>query len=97
MKASTLISAIVMSGLVFGTHAALAQQGTGPNAETNYNVSRGQAGERPTVGGYRYDFEYEPFIRRNGPYGNYPDFDPRSFSEQVFSDPRQSSLGASGL
>ncbi len=39
-------------------------------------------------GGHRYEFEFEPYIRKNGPYGYYPDYDPRSFSERVLSDPR---------
>jgi hypothetical protein len=39
-------------------------------------------------GGHSFNFEYEPLLRRNGPYGNYPQFDPRNFHEQVLSDPR---------
>jgi hypothetical protein len=39
-------------------------------------------------GGYRYDYEYEPFVRQNGHYGNYPQFDPRNFWERVQGDPR---------
>lgn len=48
-------------------------------------------------GGHRYDFEYEPFLRRNGPYGNYPQFDPRNFRERVFSDPRQNTTSPSAF
>jgi hypothetical protein len=48
-------------------------------------------------GGHRYDYEFEPFLRRNGPYGNYPDFDPRNFNERVLGDPRDSTTGASAL
>ncbi|WP_125461607.1 MULTISPECIES: hypothetical protein [Rhodomicrobium] len=39
-------------------------------------------------GGHRYAFENQPFLDWNGPYGNYPNFDPRNFKERVFSDPR---------
>lgn len=57
----------------------------------NYELSK----RKPQVrgyyfrpGGHSYAYEEEPFLRRNGPYGNFPEFDPRTFHERVLSDPR---------
>src|SRR5882672_10938499 len=56
-----------------------------------FGRSRGSPQVRGYVfrpGGHAYDYEYDTFLSRNGPYGNYPGFDPRDFKERVFSDPR---------
>ena len=46
-------------------------------------------------GGYAYGYEFDPFLRKNGPYGNYPYFDDRNFWERVQSDPHSSRPGVS--
>jgi hypothetical protein len=46
-------------------------------------------------GGYAYGYENEPFLRTNGPYGNYPYFDDRNFWERVQSDPHSTRPGIS--
>jgi hypothetical protein len=48
-------------------------------------------------GGHSYDYENEPFLRRNGPYGNFPDFDPRNFWERVQGDPRTNATSPSSF
>jgi hypothetical protein len=47
------------------------------------------------AGGHAYGYEYEPFLYRNGPYGNYPFFDDRNFWERVQSDPFSTRPGVS--
>jgi hypothetical protein len=48
-------------------------------------------------GGHRYDYEYEPFLYHNGPYGNYPQLDSRNFWERVQSDPRSTTVSPSAF
>ncbi len=50
---------------------------------------------RGSVGGYAYGYEYEPFLYKNGGYGNYPFFDDRNFWERVQSDPMSTRPGVS--
>ncbi|NJM35758.1 MAG: hypothetical protein HC850_14865 [Rhodomicrobium sp.] len=62
-----------------------------PEGYNNYTLSQRKPEVRGFLfrpGGYRYDYEYEPFLRQNGPYGNFPQFDPRNFWERVQGDPR---------
>lgn len=72
----------------------------GSGEVNNYTLSRRKPEVRGFLfrpGGHHYDYEYEPFLRRNGGYGNYPDFDPRTFSERVLSDPRTSTTSPSAF
>jgi hypothetical protein len=48
-------------------------------------------------GGYANGYEYEPFLYKSGPYGNYPYFDDRSFWERVESGPFSTSPGISAF
>jgi hypothetical protein len=67
---------------------------------TNDSLSRRAPQVRGYVfrpGGHQYQFEYEPFLRWNGPYVNQPRLDPRNFRERVFSDPRQDTTSPSAF
>ena len=48
-------------------------------------------------GGYAYGYEFEPYLRKNGPYGNFPYFDDRNFWERVQSGPISSRPGVSAF
>ncbi len=48
-------------------------------------------------GGHRYDFEYDAELQRNGPYGNLPQVDTRSFWERTMSDPRTTTTSPSAF
>lgn len=91
---------IAMSALAM-TSSAVVSNSFAQGADgvvTNESLSKRTAPvNRKVVGGHKYDFEYEPFIRQNGPSGNFPDFDNRTFNQRVLSDPRSAQLGASGL
>lgn len=39
------------------------------------------------TGGHQMGYEADPFLYKNGPYGNYPYFDARNFWERVQSGP----------
>ena len=91
MKAASALIAIL--GLALTSADVSAGGGSrGSQAEvTNDALARRAPEVRGFVfrpGGHRYEFEYEPYVRRNGPYGNYPQFDPRNFRERALSDPR---------
>ena len=49
------------------------------------------------VGGHRMGYEADPFLYKNGPYGNYPYFDPRNFWERVQSGPYSESTSPSAF
>jgi hypothetical protein len=93
MKGLTLIIAAALGlSLASGDAAAGYRHKKVPGeAVGNYELSK----RKPQVrgyyfrpGGHAYAYEEEPFLRRNGPYGNFPEFDPRTFHERVLSDPR---------
>ena len=39
------------------------------------------------IGGHQMGYEADPFLYKNGPYGNFPFHDPRNFWERVQSGP----------
>ena len=99
MKALTAL--VLIMGMSAASGAAMAgdfwERG---DASKNDQLSHRRPQVRGYVfrpGGHRYDYEYQTFLEKNGPYGNYPDFDPRNFKERVFSDPRYNSTSASAL
>jgi hypothetical protein len=99
MKSVALLMAVCGFALMPGAAFAGSFK-SADGAETNETLSKRGPQVRGYVfrpGGHRYDYELEPFLRRNGPYGNYPDFDPRNFNERVLGDPRDSTTGASAL
>lgn len=91
MKKLTVLIAIAVVSLI-STSANAGGWGKRDGARANNDeLSRRAPQVRGYVfrpGGHRYSFENESFLRHNGPYGNFPDFDPRNFKERVFSDPR---------
>ncbi len=100
----TLTAMIAVCGLALASASAPALAGgsrdRAENPENNYTLSQRKPQVRGYLfrpGGHRYDYESEPFLRRNGPYGNYPNFDPRTFKERVFSDPRDNSTSPSAF
>lgn len=80
---------------------------------TNYELSRRQERSRDSYGrsrrgpevrgyvfrpgGHRYDYEYDASLLRDGPYGNLPQVDTRSFWERTMSDPRTSGTSPSAF
>lgn len=80
---------------------------------TNYELSRqherseddyGRSRRGPQVrgyllrpGGHRYDYEYDASVMRDGPYGNLPQVDTRSFWERTMSDPRTTGTSPSAF
>ena len=48
-------------------------------------------------GGHRYDHEYDASLMRDGPYGNLPQVDTRTFWERTMSDPRSTSTSPSAF
>jgi hypothetical protein len=92
------LSAIIAIGLGLSLAASAADAGYRHKKDKlarehvgNYELSKRKPQVRGYLfrpGGHSYAFEYEPFLRRNGPYGNFPEFDPRTFHEKVLSDPR---------
>ena len=102
MKGLTVIIAAAL-GLSLASGAAIAGQKHKKvisEPAGNYELSK----RKPQVrgyyfrpGGHAYGYENEPFLRRNGPYGNFPDFDPRTFHERVLSDPRYSTTAPSAF
>ena len=100
MKTEITIIAILSLSLAAGGAMAGGSRSGEAQEKNNYALSM----KKPQVrgyyfrpGGHRYDFEYQPFLRWNGPYGNFPEFDPRSFKERVFSDPRQPTTSPSAF
>ncbi len=98
----TWVAIIAICGLSFAAATATAGEFWSRDRDSgrNYALSK----KKPQVrgyyfrpGGHRYAFENEPFLRHNGPYGYYPFFDPRSFKERVFSDPRQPTTSPSAF
>jgi hypothetical protein len=99
MKSVALLMAVCGFALMPGAAFAGSFK-SADGAQTNETLSKRGPQVRGYVfrpGGHRYDYELEPFLRRNGPYGNYPDVDPRNFNERVLGDPRDSTTGASAL
>ncbi len=91
MKALTALCLVM--GMSVASSAAMAgdQHGQRDDDSKNYRLSHRHPQVRGYVfrpGGHRYDYEYPTFLQDNGPYGNYPELDPRNFKERVFSDPR---------
>lgn len=98
----TLTALVVIMGMPAASSAAVAGGFRERHVEkgNNYEQSRRPPQVRGYVfrpGGHRYDYEYEPFLNRNGPYGNYPQFDPRNFRERVMSDPRSTATSPSAF
>jgi hypothetical protein len=95
------ISILVAMGALAMTSSAVVSNSFAQGSDgvvNNETLSKRTAPvNRKDVGGHKYDFEYEPFIRQYGPYGNFPDFDNRTFNERVHSDPHSAQVGASGL
>jgi hypothetical protein len=66
----------------------------------NYALSRRAPEVRGFLfrpGGHRYGYEYESYLSREGPYGNYPLLDSRNFWERVQSDPRSNTVSPSAF
>lgn len=100
MKALTAL--VLVTGMSVASGAAVAGEHRHRHVEkgNNYELSQRPPQVRGYVfrpGGHRYDYEYEPFLEKNGPYGYYPDFDPRNFKERVFSDPRTNATSPSAF
>lgn len=96
---TALIAAASLTLASMPADAGKASRSSGAKA-TNDSLSRRAPQVRGYVfrpGGHQYEFEYEPFLRRNGPYGNYPQFDPRNFQERAFSDPRLNTTSPSAF
>jgi hypothetical protein len=80
---------------------------------TNYELSRqggrsvdayGRSRRGPEVrgylfrpGGHRYDHEWDASKLRDGPYGNFPQFDTRTLWERTMSDPRSTTTSPSAF
>jgi len=103
----TLTALVAIMGMTVASGAALAAEKL-----TNYELSRQQERSRdysrsrgrPEVrgytfrpGGHRYDFEYDAELQRNGPFGNPPQMDTRSFWERTMSDPRTTTTSPSAF
>jgi hypothetical protein len=104
----TLTALVVIMGMSVASGAAVAQEKL-----TNYELSRqhersagdyGRSRRGPQVrgyllrpGGHRYDYEYDASPMRDGPFGNLPQVDTRSFWERTMSDPRTNSTSPSAF
>ena len=100
MKTATALIAILGLALTSAVASAGDSRRASRGAVNNDTLSRRAPEVRGFLfrpGGHRYDFEYEPYLRRSGPYGNYPNFDQRNFRERVFSDPRQDATSPSAF
>ena len=100
MKALTAL--VVIMGMSAASSVAVAGGARERHVEKGNNYELSQ--RRPEVrgylfrpGGHRYDYEYEPFLSRNGPYGNYPQLDSRNFWERTMSDPRSTTTSPSAF
>jgi hypothetical protein len=100
MKALTAL--VVIMGMSAASSAAIAGGSRERHVEKGNNYELSQ--RRPEVrgylfrpGGHRYDYEYDTFLERNGPYGNYPQLDPRNFWERTMSDPRSTTTSPSAF
>jgi hypothetical protein len=99
------LTACALMLAVFAVSASGADARTGKKKKGIYRdhyVSQNH--KRPRVrgyiargGGYAYGYEFPTMLDKLGPYGNYPNFDDRSFWERVQSDPLNTRPGASGL
>ena len=100
MKTVTAVIALCAFGFVSAatiTGAAAQDQKGASNNDTLSRYPKTAHKKRSTAGGHSYSFENEPFLRSHGAYGNFPDFDNRTFWERVQSDPHSAQVGASGL
>jgi hypothetical protein len=100
MKALTAL--VLIMGMSVASGAAVAGDHRERHVEKGNND---QLSRRPPEvrgylfrpGGHRYDYEYDSFLERNGPYGNYPQLDTRNFWERVMSDPRSTTTSPSAF
>ncbi len=99
IKKTVLIAAISFALISTSVWAGGSSRGSGarPNNDALARRAPEVRGYVFRPGGYSYQYEYEPFLRRNGAYGNYPQFDPRNFQERVFSDPRLNTTSPSAF
>lgn len=95
MKYSTTAGAVLLALAFAITSAPGASADYRPGYKSGKKVSAKKR-RAPQVagfrlrGGYRDGLEFEPYVRYNdGNYGNYPNFENRTFSERVFGDTRQ--------
>lgn len=100
MKALTAALAIFALAVSTGAATAGGSKERRAQKSTNYELSQRPPEVRGFIfrpGGYSYDYEYDPLLRRNGPYGNYPQLDTRNFWERVQSDPRSTTTSPSAF
>ena len=112
MKTLTALVAIMGMTVASGAALARDYRERPTEKLTNYELSRQQERSRdysrsrgrPEVrgytfrpGGHRYDFEYDAELQRNGPFGNPPQMDTRSFWERTMSDPRTTTTSPSAF
>jgi hypothetical protein len=113
MKTLTALVVIMGMSVASGSAMAGDYRERAGEKLTNYELSRqharsgdsyGRSRRGPQVrgyvfrpGGHRYDFEYAATLLRDGPYGNLPQVDTRSFWERTMSDPRTTTTSPSAF
>ena len=113
MKTLTALVVITGMSVASGAAVAQDYRERPSEKLTNYELSRqqgrsadayGRSRRGPQVrgylyrpGGHRYDYEYDASPLRDGPYGNSPQLDTRSFWERTMSDPRSTGTSPSAF
>lgn len=91
------VTAVIIAALVLVTAAGHAEAKRHKKHYRHYVTKSEIARIHGRPGGHRCGYEADPFLYRNGPYGQTPYFDARNFWERVQSGPFDEMTSASAL